>query len=106
MNPVKIKSLLSQIKTAHKVRMVLQGREIDLSVSISFNRTSEAPLNHVMFAYWHDDNGFEHTYIFNEAGLDNTAIVNESLVMKDVDGNEIILKLYTTPTLITPLINW
>ena len=100
---------MAQIQNAHKVRKVLtQGwtGEVDVYVGFSLNRGIEAPNNNLMYVYWQDVKGQEYFYTINETGLDNTTIVNESLVMNNVEGTEITLKLYRKPTPITPIINW
>ena len=106
MNHTKVKSLLAQLKNAHKVRMVLRDQEIDLSVGFLAGGQREHPVNNVMFASWQDRFEEDYTYYFNETCLDNAEIVTDTLVMKDLVGNEVILKLYPKPIPITLISNW
>jgi hypothetical protein len=52
------------------------------------------PHNEVIMANWHDEEGYEHSYHFQECAVDNAEVKDNTINVRDETGEEILIQVF------------
>ena len=99
----KRQQVLSLIQHAHEVT-ILNGC-CDYPMTVTYDHITGDSDNEVMYGSWADEVGCEFSIIISEAGLDTAEIKDDMIVMLDVEGDPVELKLYSQQQII-PTKTW
>jgi hypothetical protein len=90
MDNQKIKKIIRVIARAGAL---IVGESPLLQAAVTFEPTGD-PHNEVVFANWHDAEGYEHAYHFQEIALDNAEIKGNTLLLREEGGLEVLIEIF------------
>jgi hypothetical protein len=91
MDNQKIKKL---VRVIDRAGALIVG-ESPLLMDVTTYEPKGDPHNEVIMANWHDADGYEHAYHFQEISVDNAEINGHQVTLREEGGEDVKITLYT-----------